>query len=69
MAQNKIENLEKEKKYLLKMKEEHDKCEKEIAKIKEETNEVKKNLEEIRQKNILKSKTERNNLTLKLKKN
>ena len=68
IAQEKIIELENEKKYLLKLKGEHDKCEEEKNKIQSEIDRVKANLDEIRQQNEKKSKTERNNLSLKIKK-
>ena len=51
IAQEKIYDLEKEQKYLLKVKEEHKKCSIEQNKIQKEINELKKNINELRQQN------------------
>ena len=59
--------MEKEKEYLLKLKEDHDKCEVQNKKIREEIEEIKENLEKIREQNKLKSKMEQKKQSLKMK--
>ena len=65
IAQEKIYDLEKEQKYLLKVKEEHKKCSIEQNKIQKEINDLKKNINELRQQNKEKAKTERIHLSMK----
>ena len=67
LTQEKIDELEKEKEYLLKLKEDHDECEVQNKKIREEIEEIKENLEKIREQNKLKSKMEQKKQSLKMK--
>ena len=62
IAQEKVDELEDEKKYLYKVKEEHSKCQEEQNKIIKEINNIKEELKKIKQENKNKSKTERVNL-------
>ena len=59
--------MKKEKSYLLKLKEDHDKCAEEQQKIKEEIEEIKTKLEKIREENKQKSILEQKNQSLKMK--
>ena len=63
----KIDDLEKEKKYILKLKGDHDICEVQNSKIKKEIEEIKKKLEKIREQNKLKNKMEQKKQSLKMK--
>ena len=56
LAQEKIYDLEKEQKYLLKVKEEHKKCAFEQNKIQKEIDELKKQINELKQQNKEKEK-------------
>ena len=64
LAQEKIYDLEKEQKYLLKVKEEHKKCAFEQNKIQKEIDELKKQINELKQQNKEKAKTERIHLSM-----
>ena len=64
LAQEKIYDLEKEQKYLLKVKEEHKKCAFEQNKIQKEIDELKKQIKELKQPNKEKAKTERIHLSM-----
>ena len=64
LAQEKIYDLEKEQKYLLKVKEEHKKCAFEQNKIQKEIDELKKQINELKQPNKEKAKTERIHLSM-----
>ncbi len=64
LAQEKIYDLEKKQKYLLKVKEEHKKCSFEQNKIQKEIDELKKQINELKQPNKEKAKTERIHLSM-----
>jgi len=67
ITQEKIDDLEKEKKYLLQLNGEHNKCEEENIKIKKEIEEIKNELEKLRKENKQKSKIEQKNQSMKIK--
>ena len=67
LTQEKIDDLEKEKKYLLQQNGEHSKCEEENTKIRKEIEEIKNELEKLRKENKQKSKIEQKNQSMKIK--
>ena len=67
IIEEKIDDLEKEKKYLLKLREDHVKCGEINQKLKNDIEEIKANLEKVRQQNKEKSKKEQKGQSMKIK--